>query len=137
MKWMEYWKEERMKWYLSPRNDEKNLRFKEHEQLAHYAQAAFDIEYNTGGDSGASVGAGWKEMEGIHHRGDWDVRRHQKFSKQDLTYFDEESKERFLPYIIETSGRRRPRNPFLSNGCVYGRNPKSEIRNPKQAPKFK
>ena len=99
MKWMEYWKEERMKWYLSLGMTKKNLRFKEHEQLAHYAQAAFDIEYNTGGDSDASVGAGWKEMEGIHHRGDWDVRRHQEFSKQDLTYFDEETKERFCPTL--------------------------------------
>ncbi len=96
MKWMEYWKEERMKWYLSLGMAKKNLRFKEHDKLAHYAQAAFDIEYNAEGE--------WKEVEGIHHRGDWDVRRHQEFSKQDLTYFDEESKERFLPYIIETSG---------------------------------
>ena len=67
-----------------------------HEKLAHYAQAAFDIEYDADGD--------WKEMEGIHHRGDWDLRRHQEFSKQDLTYFDEETKERFLPFVIETSG---------------------------------
>ncbi|MGC9610786.1 MAG: glycine--tRNA ligase [Minisyncoccia bacterium] len=104
MKVLEYWKKERMNWYLSLGIKKENLRFKEHEQLAHYAQAAFDIEYNTGSDSDAAVGAGWKEMEGIHHRGDWDVRRHQEFSKQDLSYFDEETKEKFLPYIIETSG---------------------------------
>ncbi|TSA44927.1 glycine--tRNA ligase [bacterium] len=93
---LEYWKEERMKWYESLGMKKKNLRFKEHEKLAHYAQAAFDIEYHVDGE--------WREMEGIHHRGDWDLRRHQEFSKQDLTYFDEETKERFLPFIIETSG---------------------------------
>ena len=96
MKILEYWKEERMKWYENLGINRKNLRFKMHEKLAHYAQAAFDIEYDADGD--------WKEMEGIHHRGDWDLRRHQEFSKQDLTYFDEETKERFLPFVIETSG---------------------------------
>ena len=96
MKVLEYWKEERMKWYESLGMKKKNLHFKEHDRLAHYAQAAFDIEYNADGE--------WREMEGIHHRGDWDVRRHQEFSKVDMTYFDEETKERFLPYIIETSG---------------------------------
>ncbi len=96
MKSLEYWKGERMNWYEGLGMNKKNLRFNEHEKLAHYAQAAFDIEYNVGGD--------WREMEGIHHRGDWDVRRHQEFSKQDLAYFDEETKERYLPYIIETSG---------------------------------
>jgi glycyl-tRNA synthetase len=98
MKWFEYWKEERRKWYLSLGMREENLRFFEHpkDKLAHYARAAFDIEYNTEGD--------WKEMEGIHHRGDWDVKQHQDFSKEDLTYFDEEKKERYIPHIIETSG---------------------------------
>ncbi|MEK7651125.1 MAG: glycine--tRNA ligase [Patescibacteria group bacterium] len=126
MKWMEYWKEERMKWYLSLGMTKKNLRFKEHEQLAHYAQAAFDIEYNAEGD--------WKEMEGIHHRGDWDVRRHQEFSKQDLTYFDEESKERFLPYIIETSGGVDRATLFFLMDAYTEEilNPKSEILNKPQ-----
>ena len=96
MQWMEYWKEERKKWYLSLGMRPESLQFKTHDQLAHYARAAFDIEYRAGDE--------WKEMEGIHHRGDWDVRRHQEFSKQDLTYFDEETKERYLPWIIETSG---------------------------------
>ncbi len=98
MKWLEYWKEERLKWYEDLGMDKKKFRFKEHgkDELAHYARAAFDIEYHIGDE--------WKEMEGIHHRGDWDLRRHQEFSKQDLTYFDEETKERFLPFIIETSG---------------------------------
>lgn len=98
MQWFEYWKEERRKWYLSLGMREENLRFFEHpkDKLAHYARAAFDIEYNAGGE--------FKEMEGIHHRGDWDVKQHQAFSKQDLTYFDEEKKERYLPWIVETSG---------------------------------
>jgi glycyl-tRNA synthetase len=96
MKALEYWKGERLNWYLGLGMKKESLRFKEHEKLAHYAQAAFDIEY--------LMGEEWKEMEGIHHRGDWDVRRHQEFSKQDLSYFDEETKERYLPFIIETSG---------------------------------
>ena len=98
MKWFEYWKEERLKWYYSLGMKKENLHFKEHakDELAHYARAAFDIEYRVDG--------AWKEMEGIHHRGDWDVKRHQEFSKEDMTYFDEETKERYLPYIIETSG---------------------------------
>jgi glycyl-tRNA synthetase len=96
MKWMEYWKAERMNWYLSLGMKKENLHFKDHEQLAHYAKAAVDIEYNVNGD--------WKEMEGIHHRGDWDLSRHSKFSGQDLSFFDEENKERFVPWVIETSG---------------------------------
>ncbi len=98
MKWFEYWKQERMNWYHSLGIKKENLHFKEHakDELAHYARAAFDIEYR--------VDNVWKEMEGVHHRGDWDVKRHQEFSKEDMTYFDEETKERYLPYIIETSG---------------------------------
>jgi len=96
MKWMEYWKAERFNWYLSLGMNKENLRFKDHEQLAHYAKAAADIEYNVGGE--------WKEMEGIHHRGDWDLSRHTKFSGQDLSFFDEEDKNRFTPWVIETSG---------------------------------
>ncbi len=98
MKQFEYWKKERMAWYVSLGMKKGNLRFKEHakDELAHYAKAAFDIEYYAEGE--------WKEMEGIHHRGDWDVRRHQEFSGEDMTYLDEEAKEKFLPFIIETSG---------------------------------
>ena len=93
----EEWKKARMQWYLDYGFQKKNLRFYEHpsESLVHYAQAAFDIEYKLDGE--------WKEMEGIHHRGDWDVKRHQEFSGEDMTYFDEESKEKYLPHIIETS----------------------------------
>jgi glycyl-tRNA synthetase len=102
-KWFEYWKGERMNFYTSLGMREENLRFKDHakDELAHYAKMACDIEYNAGNSDGE---ADWKEMEGIHHRGDFDLSRHQKFSGKDMTYFDEETKERFLPYIIETSG---------------------------------
>ncbi len=103
-KWFEYWKKERMEWYVNLGMKKSNLKFHKHEpeKRAHYAKAAFDIEYNTCPD--AAVGAGWKEMEGIHHRSDWDIGRHSKFSGKDLSYFDEESKERFIPWVIETSG---------------------------------
>lgn len=98
-KWFEYWKEERMKWYQSLGISKKKLRFREHEsdERAHYARAAWDIEYD-------SPFGGWKEFEGIHHRGDWDLSRHAKYSGQDLSYFDEETKTRFIPWVIETSG---------------------------------
>lgn len=93
-----YWKNERLNWYASLGLRKKNLRLREHkaDERAHYARAAWDIEYNLDGE--------WKELEGIHDRGDWDLRRHQEFSKQDLTYYDEETGKRFLPRIIETSG---------------------------------
>ncbi len=98
MKAFEYWKEERMKWYLSLGINKDKLRFREHaeDEKAHYARAAWDIEYETP--------FGWKECEGIHHRGDWDLSRHSKYSGQDLSYFDQETKERFIPWVIETSG---------------------------------
>src|SRR3989338_8779152 len=98
MKEFEYWKNERMRWYLTLGIKKENLRFREHapDERAHYAKAAWDIEYKTP--------FGWKECEGIHHRGDWDLSRHSEFSGQDLSYFDQESRERFIPWVIETSG---------------------------------
>ncbi|MGC9046661.1 MAG: glycine--tRNA ligase [Minisyncoccia bacterium] len=97
-KWMGYWKEQRFNWYLNLGFKKDDLSFKEHQkdELAHYAKSAFDIQYNLDGE--------WKEMEGIHNRGDWDLKRHQEFSKQDLSYYDGETKEKYLPWIIETSG---------------------------------
>jgi glycyl-tRNA synthetase len=92
-----YWKEERMKWYLDLGLKKENLRFREvgQDELAHYAKAAVDIEYK--------FPFGWKEIEGVHNRGDWDLSNHAKHSGQDLSYFDEEKKERYFPHIIETS----------------------------------
>lgn len=97
-KWFTYWKEERLNWYQKLGIKKENLRLRQHaeDERAHYARDAWDIEYNSP--------FGWKEFEGIHNRGDWDVRRHQEESGKDLAYFDQETNEKFLPYIIETSG---------------------------------
>jgi len=93
----EYWKEARMKWYLNLGIKKENLRFKEvaKSELAHYAKKAVDIEYK--------FPFGWQEIEGIHNRGDWDLSNHSKHSGQELKYLDEETKEKYFPYIIETS----------------------------------
>lgn len=98
-KWFNYFKELRFNWYVSLGIKKENLRFRQHrkDEMAHYAKDAWDIEYN-------SPFGGFKEFEGIHHRGSWDLSRHTEYSKQDLSYYDEESKERFIPWVIETSG---------------------------------
>lgn len=108
MAMFEAMRELRMKWYLDLGMNKDKLRFREHapDERAHYARVAWDIEYETPW--------GWDEAEGIHHRGDWDLSRHSKFSGQDLSYFDQESKERFIPWVIETSaGVERPLLYFL------------------------
>jgi glycyl-tRNA synthetase len=86
-----------MDWYLRLGVTKEKLRFHQHEkdELAHYAKTAFDIEYE--------FPIGWKELEGIHNRTDFDLSRHQEHSGKDLTYFDDATRERFIPYIIETS----------------------------------
>jgi len=96
-KWIEYWQAERMKWYHDIGVRKENLRFHEHEkkELAFYAKVAYDIEYN--------FPFGWKEIEGIHNRTDFDLSRHSQATGKDLSYFDDQTKERFIPYIIETS----------------------------------
>ena len=88
----EYWKEERLQWYLKLGIKKENLRFRKHEpdERAHYARFAEDIEYN--------APFGWKEFEGIHHRGDWDLSRHK------IKYQDPDSGEEYTPWVIETSG---------------------------------
>ena len=96
-RWFAFWKAERMNYYakLGVRAD--RLRFGEHgpDELAHYAKAAFDIQY--------AFPFGWQELEGIHNRTDFDLRRHAEFSGKDMSYLVEATKERFVPYIIETS----------------------------------
>lgn len=96
-KYFEFWKKERMKWYINLGVKKENLRFHAHtpKELAHYARAAEDIQYN--------FPFGWGEIEGIHNRGDWDLSRHSEFSGADLSEVDEKTGERFYPYIIETS----------------------------------
>jgi glycyl-tRNA synthetase len=95
--WLEYWKDERMKWYLSLGIPENKIRFNQHgpDELAHYAKVAYDIEYE--------YPFGWKELEGIHNRTDFDLKRHVEYSGKDLSYFDDSDRERYVPYIIETS----------------------------------
>ena len=93
--WFEYWRNERRQWFNQIGLPEKRLRWHEHEKLAHYARAAFDVEYE--------FPFGWGEIEGIHNRGDFDLGQHEKFSGKSLRYFDEESREKILPSVIETS----------------------------------
>lgn len=97
-KWMEFWKSERQKWHSEQGINPKKLRFHPHGpgELAHYAKAAFDIEYE--------FPFGWGEIEGVHNRTDFDLKRHQEFSKKNLTWVDAtRNNERYIPYIIETS----------------------------------
>lgn len=97
--YFDYWKQQRMDWYINDLGIKKeNLRFREHEknELAHYARKATDIEYQ--------YPFGFKEFEGIHDRGDWDLSNHAKHSGKDLSYFDEKTKEKYIPNVIETSG---------------------------------
>nr|WP_322623332.1 glycine--tRNA ligase [uncultured Flavobacterium sp.] len=95
MKYYEFWKETRLKWHLSLGLGEKNYRFHDHEKLAHYANAAADIEFN--------FPFGFKELEGIHSRTDFDLKAHEQFSGKKLQYFDPELNENYVPYVVETS----------------------------------
>jgi glycyl-tRNA synthetase len=102
-KWFEYWKQNRMDWFMRMGFKKDNLKFRDHrdDERAHYARAACDIEYNTPW--------GWDEMMGIHHRGDWDLRRHSEYSGVDMSYTDPDTNEKYFPWDIETSsGVDRP-----------------------------
>jgi len=96
-KWFDFWKKERMDWYKNLFTNPERLGFYQHEKLAHYAKKAFDIIYEK---SPCEI----QEIEGIHWRGDWDLSGHAKYSGQDLSYTDRETKEKFVPQIVETSG---------------------------------
>jgi glycyl-tRNA synthetase len=100
--WYEYWKEVRLKWHLSLGISADKYRFHDHVKLAHYADAASDIEYH--------FPIGFKEVEGIHSRTDFDLKNHQEYSKKKLQYFDNDIDENtgkpygnYIPYVIETS----------------------------------
>ena len=95
--WFERWREWRMEWHRSLGLDPAKLQWHQHagSELAHYAKAAFDIQYQ--------FPFGWQEIEGIHNRGDFDLGRHQEFSGKKLEYFDQAENQRYLPYIVETS----------------------------------
>ncbi len=93
--WYEQWKKNRMKWHLSLGIGDENYRFHDHEKLAHYADAAADIEFR--------FPFGFKELEGIHSRTDFDLTAHEKYSGKKLQYFDPEINESYVPYVVETS----------------------------------
>ncbi|NJW52931.1 glycine--tRNA ligase [Salinimicrobium oceani] len=95
LKWYEHWKEVRLKWHYSLGLGEENYRFHDHEKLAHYANAATDIEFN--------FPFGFKELEGIHSRTDFDLKAHEEHSGKKLRFYDPELQENYVPYVIETS----------------------------------
>jgi len=99
MEWFEFWKAERMAWHQSLGLAADRLNYHPHQgsELAHYARAAFDIEFDFGGT------LGFQEIEGIHNRGDFDLSRHQEYSGKKLEYFDQPNNKRYLPFVIETS----------------------------------
>ncbi len=109
--WFEYWREQRWAWYLNLGIRPDRLRWHEHgsDELAHYARAAYDIQYE--------FPFGWKELEGVHNRTDFDLSRHAEATGKDLSVFEEETKEKFIPFIIETSaGCDRTLLTVLVNG---------------------
>lgn len=95
LEWYAYWKEQRMRWLQQLGIPAEKLRYHDHIKLAHYANAAVDIEFE--------FPFGWKELEGIHSRTDYDLSRHQEFSKKKLQYFDHELNKNYVPYVVETS----------------------------------
>ena len=99
MKWFEYWKAQRMAWHQSLGLHHDRLLFHQHtpQELAHYARAAFDIQFDFGGT------LGFQEIEGVHNRGDFDLGRHQEYSSKRLEYVDQQSNRRYLPFVVETS----------------------------------
>ncbi len=97
-KWLDYWKEQRFAWYQSLGLADGFIRWRQHseDERAHYARDAWDIEFN-------SPFGGWKELAGVHDRGDWDLSRHQQYSGVDLSYRDPQTQKKYIPHIIETS----------------------------------
>ena len=95
MKWYEFWMEKRMRWHKAMGFGDNKYRFHKHEKLAHYANAASDIEFE--------FPFGFKEVEGIHSRSDFDLANHQKYSGKKLQYFDPDINQSYIPYVVETS----------------------------------
>lgn len=95
LKWFDFWKDLRMKWHKALGMGDEKYRYHDHDKLAHYANAATDIEFK--------FPFGFKEVEGIHSRTDFDLSRHQEFSGKKVQYFDPETKESYVPYVVETS----------------------------------
>ena len=136
--WFEKWRAERMQWFITLGMAKETLQWHQHEpdKLAHYAKDAYDIEYR--------FPFGWGEIEGVHNRSDFDLTQHEKFSGKSMQYFDPETKEKYTPYIIETSaGASRSFMAFLVNAYNEEEAPtadgKTEVRtvlkfHPKLAP---
>jgi glycyl-tRNA synthetase len=125
--WFNRWKEERLQWFIDLGITQEKLQWHQHppDKLAHYAKDAYDIEYQ--------FPFGWGEIEGIHNRTDFDLSRHQEYSGKAMQYFDEQTKERFIPFIIETSaGASRSFMAFLVDAYREEEAPtadgKSELR---------
>jgi glycyl-tRNA synthetase len=117
------WKKVRMDWYVEHGIPTEKLRWYQHEKLAHYASDAYDIEYDY------ACLEGFKEVEGIHARGDWDLTQHSKHSGVALDYFDQSTGERFTPHIVETSaGLARQMLMFLDHGYAEETDEKGETR---------
>jgi glycyl-tRNA synthetase len=95
MRWYEYWKDKRMNWHKAIGMGDDKYRFHDHDKLAHYANAATDIEFR--------FPSGFKEVEGIHSRTDFDLSSHEKYSGKKLQYFDNETNKSYVPYVVETS----------------------------------
>jgi glycyl-tRNA synthetase len=111
LEWYEKWKDARLKWHLALGSNPTKYRYHDHVKLAHYANAAVDIEYE--------FPFGFKEVEGIHSRTDFDLKQHQEFSKKKMQYFDPEINQNYIPYVIETSiGLDRLFLTVLANSLV-------------------
>lgn len=97
--WFDYWKSERMAWHLALGLTESRLQFHQHTaaELAHYAKGAYDVEFDFGGT------LGFQEIEGVHNRGDFDLKQHTEFSGRKLEYFDQANNRRYIPWVVETS----------------------------------
>ena len=122
--WHEYWLDERMRWYTDLGMRAQNLRLREHdaEELSHYAKRTFDIEYDF-------PEMGWSELEGIANRTDFDLKAHADASGEDLSYFDPDTKERYVPYVIEPAvGVERPLMAFLIDAYSEEEAPTAEGR---------
>ncbi len=113
MQWFDHWKKNRMDWLTSIGLDRDRLHFHQHTkaELAHYARAAYDVQFDFGGT------LGYQEIEGVHNRSDFDLTQHQQFSGKKLEYFDQIANKRYVPYVIETSiGADRVTLAALVNG---------------------
>jgi len=124
------WRETRWQWYLNNGIAAEDIRWYKHERLAHYASEAYDVEYNF-----KSLG-GFKEIEGIHARGNWDLSQHGKFSGVDLSYFDEATKSRYIPNVVETSvGLNRLMYMFIDKAYCEENLENGEVRTVLKFPK--